>query len=65
MAGHGEVLPTATMLAELEALVLLESPSQDDAATERAARLVDDLLLAHLGSRGTWLASTPWPGSTT
>jgi glutamate carboxypeptidase len=47
---------TATMLAELEALVRTESPSADDAATERAARLVDDLLLAHLGSRGTWLA---------
>lgn len=44
------------MLEELEALVAIESPSDDDAATERAARLVDDLLLAHLGSRGTWLA---------
>jgi glutamate carboxypeptidase len=47
---------TATMLAELEALVRVESPSADDAATEQAARLVDDLLLAHLGSRATWLA---------
>ena len=44
------------LLDELEALVAVESPSDDDAATERAARLVDDLLLAHLGSRGTWLA---------
>jgi glutamate carboxypeptidase len=44
------------MLEELEALVEVESPSADEAATERAARLVDDLLLAHLGSRGSWLA---------
>ena len=44
------------MLEELEALVGVESPSADDAATERAARLVDDLLLDHLGSRGTWIA---------
>ena len=46
----------AAMLEELEALVEVESPSADEAATERAARLVDDLLLAHLGSRGRWLA---------
>ena len=44
------------MIDELEALVLVESPSADDAATEAAARVVDDLLLEHLGSRGTWLA---------
>ncbi len=44
------------MLDELEALVCLESPSADDAATQAAARLVDDLLLQHLGSRGTWIA---------
>ncbi|MCU1587369.1 MAG: hypothetical protein JWN31_862 [Frankiales bacterium] len=44
------------MIEELEALVLAESPSADDAATEAAARLVDDLLLEHLGSRGSWLA---------
>ena len=46
----------AAVLEELEALVEVESPSADEAATERAARLVDDLLLAHLGSRGRWLA---------
>lgn len=44
------------MIEELEALVGVESPSGDDAATEQAARLVDDLFLEHLGSRGTWLA---------
>ena len=44
------------MIDELEALVLVESPSADDAATEAAARLVDDLFLQHLGSRGRWLA---------
>lgn len=44
------------MIDELEALVRVESPSADDAATEAAARLVDDLFLEHLGSRGTWLA---------
>ena len=43
------------MIDELEALVLTESPSSDAAATERAARLVDDLFLQHLGSRGDWL----------
>ena len=55
-AGSGVERATGPMLAELEALVLLESPSDDAAGTERAARLVDDLLLAHLGSRGRWLA---------
>ena len=44
------------MIDELEALVAVESPSADDAATEAAARLVDDMLLRHLGSRGTWIA---------
>ncbi|MCA1711975.1 MAG: M20 family metallopeptidase [Actinobacteria bacterium] len=44
------------MIEELEALVAVESPSADDAATEAAARLVDDLFLQHLGSRGTWIA---------
>lgn len=44
------------MIEELEALVAVESPSADDAATQAAARLVDDLLLQHLGSRGTWIA---------
>lgn len=44
------------MIDELEALVLTESPSADDAATEAAARLVDELFLAHLGSRGDWIA---------
>ena len=43
------------MIEELEALVLMESPSADEQATERAARLVDDLFLTHLGSRGQWL----------
>ena len=47
------------MIEELEALVLVESPSADDAATESAARLVDDLFLTHLGSRGTWIADGP------
>jgi glutamate carboxypeptidase len=44
------------VIEELEALVLAESPSADAAATEQAARLVDDLFLQHLGSRGTWIA---------
>lgn len=44
------------MIEELEALGASESPSVEDAATEAAARLVDDLLLEHLGSRGTWIA---------
>lgn len=44
------------MIDELEALVAVESPSADDAATEAAARRVDDLFLQHLGSRGTWIA---------
>lgn len=44
------------MIEELEALVLAESPSADDAATEAAARLVDDLFLEHLGTRGAWIA---------
>ena len=44
------------MIDELEALVQVESPSADDAATEAAARLVDDLFLEHLGSRGRWVA---------
>jgi len=44
------------VIEELEALVACESPSADDAATEAAARLVDDLLLEHLGSRGSWIA---------
>jgi glutamate carboxypeptidase len=44
------------VIEELEALVACESPSADDAATEAAARLVDDLLLDQLGSRGTWIA---------
>ncbi len=45
------------MIEQLEALVACESPSADDAATEAAARLVDDLFLEHLGSRGTWIAN--------
>lgn len=44
------------MIDELAALVAEESPSADDAATEAAARLVDDLFLQHLGSRGSWIA---------
>jgi glutamate carboxypeptidase len=44
------------LIDELEALVAVESPSADDAATEAAARRFDDLLLEHLGSRGSWLA---------
>jgi glutamate carboxypeptidase len=44
------------LIEELAALVAVESPSADDAATEAAARLVDDLLLQHLGSRGAWIA---------
>ena len=44
------------MIDELEALVEVESPSGDDEATHRAAQLVDDLFLEHLGTRGTWLA---------
>lgn len=47
------------MIHELEALVRVESPSADDDATAEAARLVDDLFLEHLGSRGTWLADGP------
>ena len=43
------------MIEELEALVSVESPTSDASATERAARLVDDLLLEHLGSRGEWV----------
>jgi len=44
------------VIDELEALVAVESPSADDAATEACARLVDDLFLEHLGTRGSWLA---------
>ena len=44
------------MIEELEALVLVESPTSDAAATEQAGRLLDDLFLEHLGSRGEWLA---------
>jgi glutamate carboxypeptidase len=44
------------VIGELEALVAVETPSADDAATEAGARLVDDLLLQHLGSRGQWIA---------
>lgn len=44
------------MIDELEGLVMRESPSADDAATEAAARLVDDLFLQHLGGRGIWIA---------
>jgi glutamate carboxypeptidase len=44
------------VIDELEALVLAESPSADDEATAAAARVVDDLLLEHLGSRGQWVA---------
>ena len=43
------------MIAELEALVMVESPTSDAGATEQAGRLVDDLFLQHLGSRGDWL----------
>lgn len=43
------------MIEELEALVCCESPSADDAATRACAGLVDELFLAHLGSRGRWL----------
>jgi glutamate carboxypeptidase len=55
------------MIDELEALVRVESPSSDAAATETAARMVDDLFAEHLGSRGTWIADGPrghllWPG---
>ncbi|HVF05254.1 MAG TPA: M20 family metallopeptidase [Frankiaceae bacterium] len=42
------------MIEELEALVDVESPSADAGATEAALRLVDDLFLRHLGSRGEW-----------
>lgn len=44
------------MLAELEALVAVESPSSSGAATRAAADLLDDLLLDRLGSRGQWVA---------
>jgi glutamate carboxypeptidase len=44
------------VIAELEALVQAESPSADDDLTATATRLVDDLLLEHLGSRGRWIA---------
>lgn len=43
------------MLDELEALVAVESPSSSDAATRAAADAFDDLLLARLGTRGTWV----------
>ena len=43
------------MLDELEALVAVESPSASDSATRAAADLLDDLLLRHVGSRGTWV----------
>ena len=46
------------MIEQLEALVRVESPSSDAAATEAAGRLVDDLFLEHLGSRGTWIADS-------
>ena len=42
-------------LDELAALVAVESPSASDAATRAAADLLDDLLLAHTGIRGTWV----------
>ncbi|MCW2606548.1 MAG: hypothetical protein JWO60_1241 [Frankiales bacterium] len=44
-----------TLLDELEALVAVESPSTSDTATRAAADALDDLLLARLGSRGTWV----------
>ena len=47
------------MIDELEALVAVESPSDDDEATAVAARHVDDLFADHLGSRGTWIADGP------
>ena len=47
------------MIEELEALVAVESPSDDADATAAAARHVDDLLAEHLGSRGTWIADGP------
>lgn len=47
------------MIDQLEALVRVESPSSDAAATCEAARLLDDLLLEQLGSRGTWIADGP------
>ena len=46
---------TAAMLEQLEALVMVESPSLDEQATAAAARLVDDLALDLLGSRCSWL----------
>ena len=45
------------MLEELEALVAVESPSSSDSATRAAADAFDDLLLARLGSRGTWVGA--------
>ena len=45
----------SALVEELEALVAVESPTSDAAATEQAGRLVDDLFLQHLGSRGSWL----------
>ena len=46
---------TAAMVEQLEALVMVESPSLDQRATAAAARAVDDLVLQLLGSRCAWL----------
>ena len=46
---------TAAMLEQLEALVMVESPSLDEQATAAAAQRVDDLALELLGSRCSWL----------
>ena len=43
------------MLDELAALVAVESPSGSETATRAAADLLDELLLQHLGTRGTWV----------
>lgn len=46
---------TTTMLDELAALVEVESPSASETATRAAADLLDDLLHARTGRRGTWV----------
>lgn len=43
------------MLDELEALVMVESPSDSEVATRAAADALDDLLQDRLGSRGAWI----------
>lgn len=47
--------PTARLVADLGALVEAESPSASDRATRAAADVLDELLLARLGRRGTWV----------